>query len=516
MPNQTSYNNNAVSSIVYFRGLSTDLEGDCCFKVVDTSADLASITDPNELDVAFIQQGTNGGVDIAIFQNGEWIIKPLKGADGADGDDGQDGQDGATGATGATGSTGAQGAQGLPPEHQWDGTKLQFKNPDGSWGTLVDLQGVTGATGADGADGAQGLPPNHKWDGTQIRFELPDGSWGVYVDLQGAQGIQGEQGEKGDIPNHEWNGTEIRFELPDGTWSSWTDLKGEMGEAGEDGLPPEHEIDGCKIRFRQPDGEWGEWLEPCEKPFDGTDPKCLADQETWDAMSGNDKLQTIIDKICQDTSGVLQRYIDTMNLDIEWGKGEGVTTAGWERTTNDGVKVKMLRVTISDYDTIKDLEPKLIVERYRFAQRKGDNYNTTAIEYRSAGWKFDTEWGNEAEYGGTSKYRPNVIDIPSGQFMLDLVPENYFCPYTANPYGSNLFPVPRGTGGKHFRDNEAYGLGFVYLRFKLQIKVGDDPDLAEILTSRSLLTFKVKAGLYMKKDTHPDDGGDFISYSLDS
>jgi hypothetical protein len=39
---------------------------------------------------------------------------------------------------------GPKGDTGPAPEHQWRGTKLQFQNPDGTWGDLVDLKGKDG------------------------------------------------------------------------------------------------------------------------------------------------------------------------------------------------------------------------------------------------------------------------------------------------------------------------------------------------------------------------------------
>ena len=39
------------------------------------------------------------------------------------------------------------GVTGAKPSHAWDGTKLQFENPDGSMGNKVDLKGLKGDTG---------------------------------------------------------------------------------------------------------------------------------------------------------------------------------------------------------------------------------------------------------------------------------------------------------------------------------------------------------------------------------
>jgi hypothetical protein len=63
---------------------------------------------------------------------------------------------GTQGGVGATGPQGLTGPKGDTPAHVWIGTGLQFQNPDGSWGSLIDLRGLTGATGPAGATGATG------------------------------------------------------------------------------------------------------------------------------------------------------------------------------------------------------------------------------------------------------------------------------------------------------------------------------------------------------------------------
>lgn len=40
------------------------------------------------------------------------------------------------------------GPRGLPPEHEFSGSSLRFRNPDGSWGPFTNLQGASGAAGA--------------------------------------------------------------------------------------------------------------------------------------------------------------------------------------------------------------------------------------------------------------------------------------------------------------------------------------------------------------------------------
>jgi len=53
-----------------------------------------------------------------------------------------------------------------------------------------------GKNGADGKDGKsivgdKGDKPDHKWEGTKLKFEKPDGSWGKAIDLKGKDGKSG-------------------------------------------------------------------------------------------------------------------------------------------------------------------------------------------------------------------------------------------------------------------------------------------------------------------------------------
>jgi len=76
--------------------------------------------------------------------------------------------------------TGPQGEQGTP-------------GPIGP----VGPQGPRGKEGPEGPQGPIGPMPDHQWDGTRLRFEEPDGGWGKYVDLRGPQGIHGASGGGG-------------------------------------------------------------------------------------------------------------------------------------------------------------------------------------------------------------------------------------------------------------------------------------------------------------------------------
>jgi integrin beta 8 len=52
---------------------------------------------------------------------------------------------GGRGLPGEPGDKGIDGLDGATPEHRWIGTSLQFKEPGGDWGQLVNLQGPAGA-----------------------------------------------------------------------------------------------------------------------------------------------------------------------------------------------------------------------------------------------------------------------------------------------------------------------------------------------------------------------------------
>ena len=104
-----------------------------------------------------------------------------QGNPGPRGDTGSQGQRGDTGPQGSVGATGAIGPKGDKPAHIWNGTSLQFENPDGSPGQSINLQGATGQRGATGLQGDPG----------------PTGSQGPRGD-QGPQGDRGEKGDKGD------------------------------------------------------------------------------------------------------------------------------------------------------------------------------------------------------------------------------------------------------------------------------------------------------------------------------
>lgn len=72
-------------------------------------------------------------------------LKGERGAPGEKGDPGEKGEKGDPGQDGMDGANGADGMDGAPgqmPGHQWEGTALQFQNPDGTWGNSVELKEI--------------------------------------------------------------------------------------------------------------------------------------------------------------------------------------------------------------------------------------------------------------------------------------------------------------------------------------------------------------------------------------
>ena len=133
-------------------------------------------------------QGIQGpaGVDGAKGDPGDTGPQGPQGIQGPKGDTGDTGPRGPAGEKGDAGPQGPAGPKGDPGIQGPEGPQ----GPQGEKGATGDPgpKGDTGAAGQAGADGAQGLPPEHEWQGTQLRFKEPDGSWGQFIDLRGPQG----------------------------------------------------------------------------------------------------------------------------------------------------------------------------------------------------------------------------------------------------------------------------------------------------------------------------------------
>ena len=133
-------------------------------------------------------QGIQGpaGADGAKGDPGDTGPQGPQGFQGEKGDPGDTGPRGPAGEKGDTGPQGPAGPKGDPGIQGPEGPQ----GPQGEKGATGDPgpKGDTGAAGPAGADGAQGLPPEHEWQGTQLRFKEPDGSWGQFIDLRGPAG----------------------------------------------------------------------------------------------------------------------------------------------------------------------------------------------------------------------------------------------------------------------------------------------------------------------------------------
>lgn len=133
-------------------------------------------------------QGIQGpaGADGAKGDPGDTGPQGPQGIQGEKGDPGDTGPRGPAGEKGDTGPQGPAGPKGDPGIQGPEGPQ----GPQGEKGATGDPgpKGDTGAAGPAGADGAQGLPPEHEWQGTALRFKQADGSWGQLVNLRGPQG----------------------------------------------------------------------------------------------------------------------------------------------------------------------------------------------------------------------------------------------------------------------------------------------------------------------------------------
>jgi len=195
------------------------------------------------------------------------------GLQGPKGDTGDKGDDGDTGQTGMT---------GLSPEHEWDGTQLRFENPDGSFGSFVNLLGPKGEDGQDGSgvtivgsvadegdlpdpyNGNQGdmfITENdgqgYVWDGTNWiaigQIQGPSGPAGPKGDtgdqgIPGIQGMQGAKGDKGDTGDDGIQGLQGPKGDPGNTGAPGMDgtdgVDGTNGTDGVDGTDGTNGVDG--------------------------------------------------------------------------------------------------------------------------------------------------------------------------------------------------------------------------------------------------------------------------------
>lgn len=160
-------------------------------------------------------------------QPGEKGDKGDPGEKGDKGDPGPRGEKGAKGDQGIQGEQGEKGDKGDQGEQGLQGEKGEKGDPgeqglQGEKGEKGD-KGDPGEPGPQGEKGEKGDKPQHQWVGTQLQFENPDGSWGNLVDLKGEKGDKGDQGEMGPAGPQGEQG-------PPGE-------KGEKGDKGDKGDP---------------------------------------------------------------------------------------------------------------------------------------------------------------------------------------------------------------------------------------------------------------------------------------
>lgn len=117
------------------------------------------------------------GTKLGIKREGESIYQYVE-LKGEKGDQGIQGKQGIQGERGPQGLQGERGSQG-PPGPKGDTGAPGKQGPKGEKGE----PGPQGIPGSRGHQGAKGDKPSHKWVGTQLQFENPDGSWGDLVNF---------------------------------------------------------------------------------------------------------------------------------------------------------------------------------------------------------------------------------------------------------------------------------------------------------------------------------------------
>lgn len=122
-------------------------------------------------------------------------VSGVNGLDGAQGPRGAIGLTGPQGPKGPQGPAGIQGPRGTAPDHEWNGSKLRWKNPDGTWAAWADLRGPQGVTGPEGPVGVQG-PAGPKGATGPTGPQGPKGATGA-TGPTGPQGATGNTGATG-------------------------------------------------------------------------------------------------------------------------------------------------------------------------------------------------------------------------------------------------------------------------------------------------------------------------------
>lgn len=170
---------------------------------------------------------------------------PEPGPAGTPGPPGSDGRDGARGPKGDKGDPGPEGPMGVIPDHQWDGTRLRFEEPDGGWGKYVDLRGPAGQHGAAGGGGGggqtgQGMTPEQVlqlntllaifggWISTAPTVAITE----LSADQLEVEGIATATGYYSTIPGGDPVGAQYEWDWGDGETSNTLSASHTYAEAG--------------------------------------------------------------------------------------------------------------------------------------------------------------------------------------------------------------------------------------------------------------------------------------------
>jgi hypothetical protein len=138
----------------------------------------------------------------------------IRGVDGEQGEKGENGETGERGPQGISGNVGPTGAEGRLGVQG----KKGISGSDGRRGRL-GLTGPTGPRGSKGDKGDTGPAPDHEWNGSRLRFRNPNGGWGIFVNLQGMVGGRGRSGAEGFSVKQLWEsitlvGSDLVFAKP--------------------------------------------------------------------------------------------------------------------------------------------------------------------------------------------------------------------------------------------------------------------------------------------------------------
>lgn len=160
----------------------------------------------------------------------------LTGPKGERGERGERGEKG-IGERGPRGPQGEIGPIGPMPDHQWDGTRLRFEEPDGTWGKYVDLQGRPGQSFSGGGGGMS------KLQALQLQTLLDIfGGWistvptvaivSLTADQLVASGTATATGYYSEIPGGDPVGAQYEWDWGDGNTSSTLVASHEYAEPG--------------------------------------------------------------------------------------------------------------------------------------------------------------------------------------------------------------------------------------------------------------------------------------------